>query len=252
MLEAAGHTGGKIRTAQAGAAAIDAGPTVLTMRWVFDALFDDAGVSLESQLRPHRTELLARHAWGERQTLDLFSDIEQSADAIGALAGAAEARGYRAFCARAQRIYEALEDSFIHAPRPTARSLAAGAGMRGLIGLWGLSPFATLWDALGEHFRDPRLRQLFGRYATYSGSSPFLAPATLMLIAHVERLGVWLVEGGMARLAAAMTELARRCGATVRCEERVDEILVPAGRAKALRLQSGECIEADAILSNVD
>ena len=82
--------------------------------------------------------------------------------------------------------------------------------------MFGISPFATLWKALGEHFRDPRLRQLFGRYATYSGSSPFQAPATLMLIAHVEQQGVWLVEGGMVRLAQAMSALATSLGATVR------------------------------------
>ena len=52
-----------------------------------------------------------------------------------------------------------------------------------------------------------RLRQLFGRYATYTGCSPFLAPATLMLIAHVEQSGVWLVQGGMVRLAQAMRQL---------------------------------------------
>jgi phytoene dehydrogenase-like protein len=67
--------------------------------------------------------------------------------------------------------------------------------------LLGIRPFSTLWRALGDHFRDPRLRQLFGRYATYCGSSPYQAPATLMLVAHVEQSGVWLIEGGMHRLA---------------------------------------------------
>ena len=73
-----------------------------------------------------------------------------------------------------------------------------------------ISPFDTLWQALGAHFNDPRLRQLFARYATYCGSSPFLAPATLMLVAHVEREGVWYVEGGMRRLADALVKLRRR------------------------------------------
>ena len=53
-----------------------------------------------------------------------------------------------------------------------------------------IQPFDSMWKALGRHFADPRLRQLFGRYATYCGSSPFLAPATLMLVAHVEQEGV--------------------------------------------------------------
>ena len=59
---------------------------------------------------------------------------------------------------------------------PAAMSLTAAGGLSQMLAI---SPFATLWKALGNHFRDPRLRQLFGRYATYSGSSPFQAPATL-------------------------------------------------------------------------
>ena len=74
--------------------------------------------------------------------------------------------------------------------------------------LLAISPFDTLWQALGSHFKDPRLRQLFARYATYCGSSPFMAPATLMLVAHAEREGVFYVEGGMRRLADALVKLA--------------------------------------------
>ena len=116
----------------------------------------------------------------------------------------------------------------------------------------GISPFDTLWKALSGHFRDPRLRQLFGRYATYSGSSPFDAPATLMLIAHVEQQGVWLVEGGMARLAGALAALAERRGATIRCGTAVKDILVSRGRASGVRLANGEVIEADAVICAAD
>ena len=64
--------------------------------------------------------------------------------------------------------------------------------------------------------RAQRLRQLFGRYATYCGSSPFQASATLALVAHVEREGVWLVEGGMHRVARALARLAEARGARFR------------------------------------
>ena len=56
LLERASTVGGKIRQLQVGGAGIDAGPTVLTMRWVFDALFDDAGsvVGRPSDAAPYR------------------------------------------------------------------------------------------------------------------------------------------------------------------------------------------------------
>jgi 1-hydroxycarotenoid 3,4-desaturase len=252
LLERADAPGGKISQMTVGPARIDAGPTVFTMRWVFESLFHDAGTALDQHIQLQPVETLARHAWGPGVTLDLFADIGRSADAIGRFAGPAEAAGYRAFCARAQKVYRTLQDPFIRAQRPTALSLAAGAGLNGLSNLLGISPFATLWDALGKHFHDPRLRQLFGRYATYSGSSPFAAPATLMLIAHVEQQGVWLVAGGMARLAASLAELAINQGAVLRYAAEVSEIIVERNRATGVRLTSGERIEADAVVCNAD
>ena len=106
--------------------------------------------------------------------------------------------------------------------------------------MWGVSPFTTLWKALGEHFHDPRLLQLFGRYATYTGSSPYEAPATLMLIVNVEQQGVWLVEGGIMRLAKALADVATRKGVNIRVNTKVTEIVVKNGRATGAVLQGGE------------
>jgi 1-hydroxycarotenoid 3,4-desaturase len=253
LLERASTLGGKIRQLQVAGAGIDAGPTVLTMRWVFEALFDDAGTSLADHLTLHPIDLLARHAWNitqnARNRLDLFADVDRSADAIAAFAGPAEAAGYRSFCKRAHRVYSTLEGPFVRAARPTVLSLVAESGVSAMRSI---SPFSSMWKALSEHFRDPRLRQLFGRYATYSGSSPFQAPATLMLIAHVEQQGVWLVEGGMVQLARALSELAVRLGAIVRIDAPVKEITVSGGRATGVFLASGERLVSDAVICNGD
>ena len=99
LLERAAAPGGKMREVAVGDARIDAGPTVFTMRWVFEEMFAAAGASLADHLTLLPAEMLARHAWSDRERLDLFADIDRSADAIGAFAGAAEAQGYRAFCA---------------------------------------------------------------------------------------------------------------------------------------------------------
>jgi 1-hydroxycarotenoid 3,4-desaturase len=237
---------------EVGGTRIDAGPTVFTMRWVLEEVFAEAGASLDAHLVMKPATVLARHAWDGGGQLDLFADIDRSADAIAALAGPEEARGYRAFCERARRIYATLEGPFIRAPQPSIISLLSAAWPYGLADLWGVSPFATLWKALGEHFRDPRLRQLFGRYATYTGASPFLSPATLMLIAHVEQTGVWLVEGGMHRVAVALAERASACGARFRYGTEAAEILVGNGAVNGVRLASGERIEADAVVLNAD
>ena len=247
VLERAAAPGGKLRQVAADGVPIDAGPTVFTLRPIWDEIFAEAGVAMPFALRPLRT--LARHAWSERERLDVFVDRAASADAIGAFAGAAEARGYLSFCARAQTIWRTLERPYIRTDNPTPLSLATGAGVSAM---WGIAPFQTLWRALGQHFADPRLRQLFGRYATYSGSSPFQAAATLMLIAHVEQEGVWTVDGGMHAIAAGLAALAAASGVSFRYEADVAAIATRGGRATGVRLSSGEVVEADVVLFNGD
>jgi 1-hydroxycarotenoid 3,4-desaturase len=129
VLERAATPGGKARMVGAGAASVSGGPTVFTMRWIFEQLFSDCGSSLEGALNLSKPDLLARHAWREGGQLDLFADIDQSADAIGTFAGAADAQGYRDFCARSRALYETLEHSFIAAQQPSPAGTGSPGGL---------------------------------------------------------------------------------------------------------------------------
>ena len=93
VLERAAKVGGKMREIVVDGRGIDSGPTVMTMRWVFDELFADAGARLEDHVGLTAMEVLARHGWADGGRLDLFSDVERSADAIGGFASAADADG---------------------------------------------------------------------------------------------------------------------------------------------------------------
>ncbi len=252
VVDRAGWVGGKVRQVAVADRLIDSGPTVLTVRAVFDELFAAAGVSLDAYVTLDPVEVLARHAWADGSRLDLYRDIDRSADAIGALAGAREAKGYRAFCAYTQRIHEHVEGPFMRSQRPTLGSVLRDQGLRGMLALTRIDALRTLWSSLGDFFRDPRLLQLFGRYATYCGSSPFLAPATLNVIAHVEREGVWVVRGGMARLAEGLARLATERGVTFALGRGVDEVLTRGGRATGVRLDDGSALDADAVVFNGD
>lgn len=252
VLERAGAPGGKMREIAIGAQRIDAGPTVLTMRQIFEDVFADAGAKLEDHLQLEPLEIIARHAWSEHERLDLFADHERTVEAIGDFAGAAEAKAYRAFRDRARMIYETLETTFIHAPRPSFFGLMKRCGLSGFGGLSGVKPYDSLWTILGDYFKDQRLRQLFGRYSTYCGSSAFQAPATLMLIAHAEQQGVWSVVGGMHQIARALAKLAEQQGASIEYDQEVVEILTERGHGGGVRLANGEVREADAVVVNAD
>jgi 1-hydroxycarotenoid 3,4-desaturase len=252
VLERAEQPGGKLREVEINGRRMDAGPTVLTLRRVFETIFHDAEASLERELSLRPLDVLARHAWGSNERLDLYADIDRSTDAISALAGSGEGRAFRRFCAQAERTFRTLEQPFISRPQPSLAALIAAAGVRGMPDLWRINPYVSLWRALAQEFGDPRLRQLFGRYATYCGSSPFVAPATLMLVAHVEREGVWLVEGGMHRIALVLARLATERGARFRYGTEVAEIRMSGGRASELLLAGGERVSADAVIVNAD
>lgn len=252
LFDRAEEVGGKMRQVEVDEICIDAGPTVFTMRWIFEALFERSGASLETALSLSPAERLARHAWLDGSRFDLWADIEKSAAEIESFSDPENAAGYLRFCQDSEGIFETLKDTFIHAQKPGPLGLGLRVGLTRIQKLWETRPFDTYGSRLQTYFSDPRLRQLFGRYATYIGSSPFLAPATLMLIAHVEQDGVWLVDGGMRAVAHAMAQATEANGASIRLSEQVEQILVDRGRATGIRLTSGETLHADTIVFNGD
>ena len=253
IIEAAATPGGKLRQAMVDGRPIDVGPTVLTLRDVFDDIFSAAGERLDDHLTLTRSPTIARHVFGDGAILDLFADQARSEAAVAAFAGERSAREFVDFCRRAKDVHDTLAPIFMRAGRPSGPlALVGRAGPFGLPAILRIGAQTTLWKALSTQFSDSRLRQLFGRYATYNGSSPFLAPATLMLIAHVEAAGVFLVDGGMHRLATALASLAERCGATFRYGEPALSVETTGGRVAGVRLAGGCLVDADIVLSNVD
>ena len=253
LVESAAAPGGKMRQVNVGGALVDSGPTVFTMRWVFEQIFAQVGCNLNDMVKLQPLDILCRHAWRSTdKRLDLFTDVARSADAIAQFSSPAEALRFKAFCQKAKDIYRHLEGPYIRSSRPSMLGMGADLYPSGLAALASLGPFASLWQSLGHYFHDPRLRQLFGRYATYCGASPWAAPATLMLVAHVELDGVWSVEGGMHALAKAIAAQATLEGATLRYSTPCQRILVRDGRACGVELAGGEQLQADAVVFNGD
>lgn len=256
VVEREALPGGKARTIDVAGRAIDVGPTVLTMRWVFEALFAAAGRRLDDAVTVIPSSVLARHAFGDGSRLDLFPDVDPSAAAIAALAGAREAEAYRRFACQGASIAAAVREPFLESERPSLGALIGQSARIGLRAMVRIDAHRTMWKAIASTFEDARLRALFGRYATYVGSSPFEAPATLNLIAHVEREGVGVVRGGMAHLASVLADVAGELGVTFRYGTRVRDITVRTGSASGVIVEdaSGACehVPAAAVLANVD
>jgi 1-hydroxycarotenoid 3,4-desaturase len=246
LLERGATVGGKLCQVDVGGTLILGGPSVLTMRWVFDELFDGR---LDEHVTLVPVDPLCRHFFPDGSVLDLHRDVEKSRAAIAAFAGPRDADGYLRFRKQARKIFEVVRGPFMENAVPglfdfmSPRSLWAFTQIDGL---------RTLMRALEDYFKDARLRQLFARYATYNGSSPFHAPATLAVIAHVENeFGVFAVAGGIVRLAEALERQARTLGVDIVTGADVSEILVEGGRARGVRVD-GERRLADCVVANCD
>jgi 1-hydroxycarotenoid 3,4-desaturase len=252
VVEASGAPGGKVHSREVNGAQIDSGPTVFTMRWVFDDLLRSVGTSVEAEMQITPLQILARHFWPDGSQLDLSANAQESEAAIAAWSSGDEAQRFRDFCKTTRQLYATLEGPMIRAQRPNMGGFMGDLGFKGLGVLAQLGPMRSLWQQLGHQFSDPRLRQLFARYATYCGSSPWQSPATLMLIAQVEMDGVWSVEGGMVGMAQALARVARRRGAVFRYHSTCARIEQRQGRVCGVHLQSGEFLPADRVIFNGD
>jgi 1-hydroxycarotenoid 3,4-desaturase len=264
LLETHCESGGKMRQLWPGSdsdvsaqdqVGIDSGPTVLTMKWVFEEIFNQVGANLQSEINLTQLSVLARHAWSAdegKHQLTLFSDHQQNIDSISEFSGIAESRRFNEFCRTAKDLYKQLESTVIREANPSLKKMLFSMGPKGLTTLASIGPMKTLWESLGHFFTDARLRQLFARYATYCGSSPWFAPATLMLIAQVEMDGVWSVEGGMRTLAKTLERMARERGVQFKYETTCKKIETHQGQVVAIHTSHDERISANAVFFNGD
>ena len=212
VLERHDTPGGKIRTTPSDAGPVDAGPTVLTLKHVFETLFADVGECLSDHITLHPLPTLARHYWADGTCLDLMADKAQSIANIAEAMGTTAAHDYARFAARTERLFDAFDAPMMQTATPSIAALIARVLPRPAL-ISDMAPLLTLEGALKRQFKDPRLAQLFSRYATYVGGSPKNTPALLSLIAEAEARGVWRIEGGFYALPCAIESLAKQRGA---------------------------------------
>lgn len=251
VFDAGAAPGGKARALPSDAGPVQAGPTVLTLRDVFDDLFAVAGARLQDHVALDPLPVLARHVWSDGSLLDLHADPEANAAALRAFGGARAEAEFRAFGAHTAALRRAFEGAVMRAPRPLP-----GAILRAALAnpaLWpALMPGVTLGADLARRFTVPRLRQLFGRYATYVGGMPQSAPAVLALIWQAEGAGVWAPRGGMSALAGALAGLAQGLGAELRPNCPVARIEVAGGRVAAVVTAAGARVPVAGAVFNGD
>ncbi|MDX9993397.1 MAG: phytoene desaturase family protein [Anaerolineales bacterium] len=248
VLEQNPAVGGKMAEITAHGFRWDTGPSLITMRPVFEELFQSAGRRLEDYLTLLPLEPLTRYFWPDGVRLDLSRDLPKTAAQITALEPR-DLEGYLDFLAEAARLARITGPVFTYGPPPALASLKHVTLKDAL----SVDVVHSLQESIERRIRHPHLRQLLGRFATYVGASPYLAPATLAVIAHVELTeGVWYPQGGIYAIARAYEKLARELGVEIRLNTRVKEICLHGGQVSGLILENGEILPAESVISNLD
>lgn len=248
VLEQNSAIGGKMGEWESHGFRWDTGPSVITMRHVLDDLFASAGRDLNDTLTLLPVDPITRYFYADGTVLDATRDLSRMAAQIAAL-DEHDVEGYLAYLAYAARIHRITGSVFIYQDPPTLARVARTPFPDALH----VDPLRTMDRAIRSFVHSPHLRQMLGRFATYVGASPYKAPATLNVIAHVELTGgVWYPQGGVYSIARAFGALAAELGVEVRTNSAVSGIVVRDGAARGVVLADGTLIEADAVIANVD
>lgn len=252
VVEAAATAGGKLAAVRHDGFVVDTGPSLLTLPAVYRELFAKTGAPLDEVLELVEPDpgFAYRFADGTRVEVPP-ADPGRCAAAFGDALGGTAADDWRALVARGARMWQATRRPVLESPLGGARDLLPLA--RDLGAVRAVAPWMSL-RSLGDHtLRDPRLRQVLDRYATYTGSDPRRAPAVLATVPYVEQVfGVHHVAGGVHRLGDALAERCRERGARIRLSTPVVGVVAGTGAVTGVRLVDGEVVPADVVVSDVD
>ena len=254
ILEKNEEVGGKVNFFEGGGYKFDTGASLLTMPQVFEELFEFAGRRIEDYLELIRLDPICRYFWSDGTVFDASEDLQETEREIEKIAPL-DVENFKKYLKDSRQKYEIAERTFLaHSLNDLPKLLRT----KYVPDLLKISTLKTLDKHNAKYFSSAKLRQLFNRFATYNGSSPYLIPATFALIPHVEfGLGAWYVKGGIYEIPKALEKLARELGVDFEFDAEVEKILVENGKAVGVKLKDtplleGEIYRADIIVSNAD
>ena len=243
--------GGKVNEVVLEGYRYDTGASLLTMPFVIDELFDFAGYTLSDYLNFVPIDPICRYFFSDGSTMDASADEAKMKMAIAQLSPD-DAEAYEQFLKYAERIHDLTAEIFMFTPIHEFKKLIKPRHFWTLLRLHQIDPFRTVHQSVSRFFSDPRLIQLFDRYATYNGSDPFQAPATLNIIPYIEYgMGAYYIKGGMYRLIDALSAVASQLGVQIHTSAKVEKICHNSKRIHGVQV-NGEKVPAHYVLCGAD
>jgi len=249
--EANTYPGGKLSQFQLGDYRFDAGPSLFTLPFLVDELFTLCGEDPRDHFNYLKKTEECRYFWDDGTRLTAHSDPSEFAAEAERVLGepAAHITGHLDL---ARRQYEATRGLFLERSLHKAATFLRRDALPALAALPSLKLTQTMHAVHAKRFRNPKTVQIFDRFATYNGSTPYRAPGTLCMIPHLEfGFGTYVPYGGMVAITESLVALAQRQGVEFHFGERVERITLQGQMATGIRV-AGHDLAADVVLSNMD
>ena len=227
VFEQNSYTGGKVTAFEQKGFRFDMGPSLFTLPHLVDELFELAGKNPRAYFNYHTHAEVCRYFWDDGTKLTMYPSIEKNEAAVASVFGPSEAKQLRDYFEKAKRKYDLTAPFFLEKSLHRASTFLTPAVVKVLAEIPKLGLFSTLHEENEKAFRTPKLVQLFNRYATYNGSSPYQTPGIMQMITHLEHsLGTHFPMGGMHEISQSLTRLAVDLGVRFELETRVEEFLI--------------------------
>ena len=251
VFEANETFGGKMTQFTLAGYRFDAGPSLFTLPHLVDELFALAGHNPRDYFNYTKLDIITRYFFADGTRLLAYSDQERFAQEVEEKLGVPPAQ-VQEFLAKSARLYNGTAPTFLNKSLHRLSTYLSPDLLQTLQCLPELGFQSTMHQANARQFTDPRFVQLLDRFATYNGSDPYQAPATLNLIPHLEHnLGAFFPEGGIYAIAESLVHLAKELGVTFRYGERVEEISTEKKRVTGVRMAKSH-YPAEVVVSNMD
>lgn len=251
VFEKNSKAGGKLSELQLGEFRFDTGPSLFTLPHLVEELFELCGENPRTHLPYQRLENNCRYFYKDGTVFNFYHDKERLKQEITDKTTENTDRLLNRL-STSKVMYELSAPVFLFSSFRKLSNFLTTPYQKMLFKVHKLNFVKTMHQANRNNFKDPHMVQLFDRYATYNGSNPYRAPATLNMIAHLENnIGAFFPNKGMFAITDSLFQLAKKEAVTFRFDTLVDEIVVE--KNSAIGIKIGDKLELfDLIVSDID
>jgi phytoene desaturase len=249
VLDSNEGPGGKISEKRSRGYRFDTGASLLTIPGLIDDLLEAAGV--EERVSIRQLDIICKYFCSDGTIINAYSDAGDFASEMQNKTGEKK-ENVLSFLEKSRYLYDLTKDTFIFSPFRTLSNMFSRSALNVLLHFSTLDAFTSMSEKNSRWFSDERAQQLFNRYATYSGSNPYKAPATLNIIAHLEHSGgAYLPEGGMYGLIKVLYKSALAKGVEFMFGRRAEKIITSRKGTRGVEA-GGEILQSNAVVSDAD